>query len=132
MTSVGSGGDTYDFLSVTMISQGSSFQNTGERKIEMISRTPALGGERWSFRIYSPNPSVDAVNVRFWVGTALEEFPITQAQLSNASAGTIVANAITGLDAADNGTTLYQVTIDLQAMGYIPGQRRKVVADLYS
>lgn len=132
MTAIDSGGDRLDHLNIGMLSQGSNTQNVGERKIELVSTTPVLGGERWTFKLYSPLPSVDTANVRFWIGTAQEEFPITQAQISNASIGTIVANAITGLDAADNGVTNFQVTVNLQAMGYSPGQRRKLVAEVYS
>ncbi|MCC6752061.1 MAG: hypothetical protein IT371_30695 [Deltaproteobacteria bacterium] len=132
MTVDSTGGSVFDRTAGDMRSQGSSFQNTGERKIEMTARTPTSGGERWSFKLYSPNPSVDSVNVRFWVGTALDEFAITPVGLSNPSAGSISGNSITGLDAADNGTTTFQVTVNLQAAGFAPGQRRKLVAEVYT
>jgi hypothetical protein len=94
---------------------GNVFWAVGTRAIEKVSAAPAPGGVRWSFTLYSPNPSIDTVSVRGFQGVATDEYacgifgPNSNPVLANPSAGTLIGQTITGLDAADNGATTFTV-----------------------
>lgn len=134
-TSIGTGGDRAFAYPWGVQNGGSVFWTSGQRHVERISETPVLGGVRYSFRIYSPNPSVDAVSVRWLLGTATDEYShAPYGTLANPTAGTLGAGntQIDGLDAADNGTTLFQVTWLAQTDGFSVGDFVKTVPEIFS
>jgi hypothetical protein len=134
-TSLGSGGNTRHALPLGVHNGGSAFWTSGQRHIERISATPVIGGVRYGFKIYSPNPTVDAVSVR-WIRTnAVGEYPATPyATLSNPSVGTLGAGntQIDGLDAADNGVTTFFVTWLAQTDGFSIGAFAKTTPQIFS
>jgi hypothetical protein len=112
-TSVGTGGAVALSYPYGSRNGGSYFWTPGQRHIERVSATSVLGGVRYGFKLFSPNPTVDAVSVRWLVGTATDESPTTPyGSLSSPSAGTLSAGntQIDGLDSADNGATTFYVT----------------------
>lgn len=120
---------------------GNVFWAAGQRAIEYVSASPVIGGVRWSFLLYSPNPSVDSVSVRGFQGTAVDEYPCGQISpnpnpvLSNPQpVGTLFGQTIIGLDAADNGATTF--TVDWLALtnGGFPfavGDYGKIVLEVF-
>jgi len=119
---------------------GNVFWTVGSRAVEKISSAPAPGGVRWSFQLFSPNPSVDSVSVRGFQGTAQDEYACgllganPNPVLANPSAGTLIGQTITGLDAADNGATTF--TVDWLALTnggfpFVVGNYGKTVLEVF-
>lgn len=111
------------------------FWTSGQRHIERGSTTPVLGGVRWRFRLYSPNASPDSVSVRFLIGNADAESPgPTYATLDDPSHGTLSAGdtQIDGLDAADNGATVFEVTWLAPIDGFSIGNFAKITPEVFS
>lgn len=122
------------FVPITALAGGNSVQNTwpfgvqyggnvfwtaGQQTVELVTALPTLtggSGVRWGFQLFSPNSSPDLVNVRGFWGTAQDEYacgqlgPNPNAVLASPSSGSLVGQTITGLDAADNGATTFEVT----------------------
>jgi len=134
MLSIGGGGDVAFAMPFGVQNGGSVFWTNGQRHIERVSATPASGGVTYGFRIYSPNPSVDAVSVRWIYGVNTDEFPHSPfGTLTNPSAGVISGgNTITGLDAADNGATLFTVTWLAETDGFSVGDFAKTTPEIFS
>jgi hypothetical protein len=134
ITSFGSGGDVAQALPWGVQNGGSVFWTSGQRHIERFTSTPIAGGVEYAFRIYSPNPTVDAVEVRWIKGTNVQESPQTPyASLANPSAGSISGgNTITGLDASDDGVTLFMVQWLAEADGFAIGDYAKTTPEIKS
>jgi hypothetical protein len=135
VTGVGTGGNVQHALPWGVQNGGSVFWTSGQRHVERISALPVDGGVRWGFKIYSPNPSVDAVSVRWIVTNAVGEYPTTPyATLSNPSVGTLSAGntQIDGLDAADNGVTTFFVTWLAQTDGFSNGDLAKTTPEIFA
>lgn len=135
ITNVGSGGNVQHAIPFGVKTGGEAFWTSGQRTIERISASPVIGGVRYGFKIYSPNPSVDGVSVRWSVAGATQEYPSTPfATLSNPSVGTLSAGntQIDGLDAADNGATTFFVTWLAESDGFSIGDFVKTVPEIFS
>jgi hypothetical protein len=136
MVSIGSGGDVAQALpfgdQATL--GGNVFWTSGQRHVERLTAVAVTGGVRWMFHIYSPNPAVDTVSVRWAYGTNTDEYPHTPyATLSAPSAGVLSGgNTITGLDAADNGATNFFVTWLAQTDGFSTGDFAKTDPNIFS
>lgn len=94
---------------------GNVFWTSGQRVVEQVASWPVSGGVRRSFKLYSPNSSPDNRSVRAFFGRAADEYACGEssanaATLSNPSHGSLSGNEVTGLDAADNGSTTFEVT----------------------
>lgn len=117
---------------------GNVFWTSGQRVIEQVSSSPVQGGTRRKFRLYSPNGSPDDVDVRAWYGSAADEYPCgasaanEAAELSDPSDGSMSGNTVTGLDAADNGSTTFEVTWNTteQQQSLPNGDHAKLVMEL--
>jgi len=134
-TSVGSGGNVQHAMPFGVQTGGSVFWTSGQRHIERITATPVLGGVRYGYKLFSPNPSVDTVSVRWNVGTAQDEYPHSPfATLSNPSVGTLAVadTQINGLDAADNGASTFLVTWLAQTDGFGVGSFAKTTPEVFS
>jgi len=133
-TSLGSGGDRSFAYPWGVQNGGSVFWTSGQRHIERLTATAALGGVQYGFQIYSPYPSVDTVSVRWVYGNNIDESPHTPyASLTSPSAGSISGgNTITGLDAADNGATTFTVIWQAQADGFAVGDFAKTTPEIFS
>lgn len=122
---------------------GNVFWVSGQRAIDLVQALPTMvggAGVRWGYRLYSPNPSVDTVSVQGFWGTAADEYPCAQLAanpspvLTSPTAGTLIGQIITGLDAADNGATLFEVTWLAATNGGFPfalGEYSKTVLEVF-
>lgn len=127
MTGVGTpGGLASDAMPFALGSQGHTFWTTDERHVEILGRTFLPGKIRLSFKMFSAS-GTETVVARVWYTTATNAYPTTAATLSNASAGSITGNAISGLT-ADN-TTTYQVSWDAQTDGLNAGDFAKIIIE---
>lgn len=130
ITNVGAGGNVQHAMPWGVQSGGYTFWTDGQRHVDITRIEPGTGGVLVYFKIYSPL-STDPVKVLFYHGDANREYPGTpKATLSAPSAGSLTDTntAITGLDAADNGSTEYSVTWQTGTDGYSPGDLAKLVA----
>lgn len=134
MAAIGSGGDVQHAMPFGVQYQGSCFFTPGQRHIERVSATPVNGGVKWGIKLYSPvsSPSTDSVDVCFYLGEAEAEYPGTpKATLASPSTGSITGgNTWTGLNAADNGSTTFEVTWKAEDDGYLDGERVKIVPQI--
>jgi len=134
MANVDSGGNVGHALGITTGTDGGEYAYTsGERAIEVLSKTPVLGGERLTFRLYSQT-GTDVVSVRGWCSGDLVEYPDVSMIFADPSVGTLSAGdtVIDGLT-ADNSTS-YQVTWLAGSTGnnFANGQRVKSKLEIYS
>ena len=111
----GSGGDGSHCMAFDMLGSGKLFYTEDELDVSIESIVQALGGQTISFRLYSAS-GTEVVDVDFFYNDEGESAKTGPASILNASAGTIVANQITGLT-ADNGATLYTVLWDTTGTG---------------
>ena len=118
MTLVDTGGSVQDYLGGVKNSQGSTFWQSSADRVDILSRTSATGGIRYSFQLYSSS-GTDIVSIRGWQGDNTASYAYVAATLANPSAGTLVGNTVTGLT-ADN-TTVYQVTWSSGVDGFSSG-----------
>ena len=133
VTSIGTGGNVQHALPLGVQTGGSCFWTSGQRHIEKVSSTSATGGVRWGYRLYSPNGSPDNVGVRFNLAAASQEYPATpRATLFDPSSGTL-SNAnkqVDGVNSADNGSTLFEVTWLAEDDGFADGDFVKVAPEI--
>jgi hypothetical protein len=128
MTAIGPpGGTPGDGIPFGLGSQGATFWTADERHGEIVSNTYVAGGVRFSFKLYSAG-GAETVVARLWYANQTTAYPVSACTLTNASAGVIAGNAISGLT-ADNSTT-YLVTWNAQTDGIVAGDYAKVVLEV--
>jgi hypothetical protein len=121
------GGVSSQALSVVTYSQGSYFWSSDANSIELTNRTPLANALRLYFVVFSPSGTA-TVDVRAWRASALEEYPITAATLTDPSSGSMSGNTITGL-IADN-VTVYQVTWQTATDGFAAGDPYSLILEV--
>jgi len=121
------GGSTTQALSLTTFSQGSYFWADDANHVELTNRTPLSNSLRLYF-VVSSDSGVAVVDVRAWRGSALQEYPITAATLTDPSSGSMSGNTITGL-IADN-VTVYQVTWQTGTDGFAAGDPYSLILEV--
>jgi len=119
MSTLDSGGNGLDALTLSNNCQGVGFWTSGENSIQLINRAPSTTGMILSFKLYSTG-NIGVVNIRAWFGTVLEEYPITAATLIGTT---------TGLTA--DGSTTYLVTWNNFADGISAGSRFRLIMEAY-
>lgn len=124
---LGQGGDVQDAMPFGGIVSGIRSWTSGQRYARLVSVTnnSQPGRMTASFRLYSSKGSEDLVGVYFLKPPApTSPYPsLPKATLSNSSHGVLSGgNTITGLDADDNGATLFTVEVELQVDGWSQGQ----------
>jgi hypothetical protein len=107
MTLVESGGAAQDSMNFVKWSGGDGFWQSGNDKVEIISRTGVAGGVQYTFKLYSSS-GTDVVSLRGWYSTNTQSYAYSHATLINPSSGSVSGQNIISLT-ADNSTS-YTVT----------------------
>jgi hypothetical protein len=137
---LGGGNSTQNSWPLGVQYGGNVFWSSGQRVVEKIKSEPVESAVRWTFRLYSPFASVDDQSVRAFQGVATDEWPSgplgpnSNPVLANPSAGVLVGQTITGLDAADNGATDFTVDWLAPTNGGFPfllGEYAKTVLEVF-
>lgn len=126
MVFLDSGGLASDAMPFYTQVDGDVFFSSGQKKIELISRTAVPGGVRYSFKIWGAS---ETVSVRGWYCPATGDFPDTAATLSNPSVGVLSGNTVIGLTA--DGITTVQLTWLAATDGFATGDFPKFLLEQF-
>jgi hypothetical protein len=133
LTIVDTGGNTSDALGINADMDGGQYSwSAGEKTMSDVSWVAAVGGVRFSFKLNSDSGTAPVKLRAFTRRTATEFRTKTPAEVENNSHGALSAaapgNYNTGLTA--DGTTSYQLTVNLIDLGFSLVERGRIIFDV--